>query len=141
MARSITRSRDAVAGQGRDGPPAGWALLIPARTELPCELVPVPLTAAGISDSIGGGLLEEVVCGPDPDGAHTVYQDAAREMKALPDNPRAARLAARLGWPYLTGPTPLRGDALVLGLDEHGADADVPDVVLAAAVREGLLRG
>lgn len=125
----------------RPAPVAVWGLHIPARPDRPCRLDRVTVTAVGISDAIGGGLLDEVLCPAEPGRAHTVYQDADRDAQGLPDNSRAQRLAARLGWPHLTERLSLRGDVLVLGVDARGQDTHLPGSVIEAAMREDLLPG
>jgi hypothetical protein len=90
---------------------------------------------------VGGGLLDEVACPVPPGDEHTIYQDETWDARSLPDNSRAFRLGARLGWPHLAERRSLRGDVLVLGLDARGQDTHVPGIVLEAAAREGLLPG
>jgi hypothetical protein len=70
-----------------------------------------------------------------------MYLDEDRVTKGLPTNERAAVLSARIGQVDGWWLTELRGDALFLGCDEQLADTDVPEVVIAAARRGGLLPG
>ncbi|HET9657334.1 MAG TPA: hypothetical protein VFP72_18420 [Kineosporiaceae bacterium] len=120
--------------------PKAWGLVLPADVTVPCQVRRVPMTATGISASIGGGVLAETPCLVER-GIHTIYQDADREVRGLPANERAFRLAARLGWPHVERRISLRGTAVVLGLDCRGEDTHVPAMVLEAAIREGLLPG
>ena len=93
-----------------------------------------------ISETIGGGLLDETAA-LLPDGqAVTLYLDEDRLAAGLPNNPRAARLAAHLRLRHRIPSAQLRGDLLVTGLDAAHADTNVPSSVLAAARRAGLLR-
>jgi hypothetical protein len=121
--------------------PSVLVLLLPAGSERPCRLRRVELRAVSFSDAIGGGLLDDIPCGRSGGSWHTVYQDAERDTKGLPDNPRAWLLAARLEWPHLAMRLSLRGDVLVAGLDGWCQDADVPEDVLAAAMDLHLLPG
>lgn len=121
------------------GRPVLRALLVPADTARECALVEVAATAAAISDTIGGGLLDDQPCEVTGGAAYSVYADLDRDMLGLPANPRALRLAQLLGWPRHGREQPPRGDVLVLGLDHQGQDAHVPESVVAAAVAEGLL--
>lgn len=113
-------------------------LRIPADDTEPVLLMRVELSAAALSDAIGGGLLGEQH-GHAGGVGFTVYLDDDRAAKSLPGNARAAALATRLGEvdrQWLAG---LRGDALVLGRDQRFDDADVPTAVVRAALRAGLL--
>lgn len=117
-----------------------WGLILPADATVPCQVRRIPMTATGISATVGGGMLAETPCLVEQ-GIHTIYQDADRDVRGFPANQRAFRLAARLGWQHVERRISLRGTVLVLGLDVRGEDTHVPVVVLEAAIREGLLPG
>jgi hypothetical protein len=121
--------------------PSVWALLIPADPNRPCLVVTVELSGACFSAAIGGGLLDEGACTSDGVQPHTVYQDADRDSRGLPQNRRAQTLAARMNWPHIQAGMSLRGDVLVTGLDLFGHDTHVPGGVVAAAQQAGLLAG
>ncbi len=119
------------------------ALLIPADLARPCRLLDLTLTAAAFSDAIGGGLLDEALTDTGtttpPRTGYTLYADADRHTKQLPDNPRATLLAARLGWIDLADHLHLLGDLLLTGTDPTGNDTDLPHTVIDAAHRAALL--
>jgi hypothetical protein len=62
-----------------------------------------------------------------------------RELAELPENRAAFTITARLGQADLADRIGLRGDLLLAGIDSDGAPIDVPDAVVQAAVRSGLL--
>lgn len=62
-----------------------------------------------------------------------------RGLAALPANPAAHLLAARLGCADLTDRLGLRGDLLLAGVACDGAPCDIPRPVVAAAIAAGLL--
>jgi hypothetical protein len=100
-------------------------------------LVRVKRTAAAVSDTIGGGLLDDGTTGVCEGGRFGVYLDADRQAKGLPLNDRAAVLLARLGPIDRDRLAGLFGDALVVGIDTRGGDCDVPAGVLVAACQAG----
>lgn len=69
---------------------------------------------------------------------YTFYLDEYRVEKGLAANERAAVLSARLGHATRAWLADLRGDVLVLGCDGRMDDADVPWLVVDAALRSGL---
>jgi hypothetical protein len=115
-------------------------LRVPADERVPVGLVRVAASAVAFSDAIGGGFLEEALDGVVDGRGYTVLLDEHRVPKGLRANQRAAVLAARLGHTNRAWLADLRGDALVVGCGRGGADADVPDGVIDAAHRAGLLR-
>jgi hypothetical protein len=115
------------------------ALLIPADLERRCAVQELALTAAALSDAIGGGLLDDALTDTINGAGYCLYADADRLTKLLPDNPRAVLLAARLGWIHLTDRIQLRGDILITGADHSGNDTDLPYALVEAAHRTGLL--
>lgn len=116
-------------------------LLLPADAERACAVLAVPPTAAGLSDALGGALLDDVVHGTVNGLVYCVYVDERRHDLGLPDNPRARVLATHLGWLRHAWDVGLRGDALVAGVDVRGNDTDVPLALLLTARLAGLLRG
>jgi hypothetical protein len=116
------------------------ALLLPADEQRPCQVVLVPDSAVGFSDAIGGGLLEEMHHDVIAGTHYCVYGDEERQIKPLPPNPRAAVLAARLGWIDRVDRLGLCGDLLIVGAQTPGRDTDVPLDIIAAAIRGDLLR-
>jgi hypothetical protein len=115
------------------------ALLIPADLERRCAVQELTLTATSLSDAIGGGLLDEALIESLDGIGYCVYADLDRVTRGLPVNARIAVLAARLGWIDLVDRAQLRGDLLIVGADDQGNDTDVPDTVIEAAQRCGLL--
>jgi hypothetical protein len=73
------------------------------------------------------------------DGYRVVWCGERRHVRDLPANTFAWVLAARLGCPDLADRIGLSGDLLVAGVNLTGRAADVPDVVVQAAYRAGLL--
>lgn len=115
--------------------PDGWlfGLLVPVDGTCPCTLVVIPNSAAGISDALGGVLLDACAVDGMPTHRCWVYLDSDRHDRRLPHNQQLDRLASALGWP------PDRfgdwlGPALVTGRDLYWADLDLPSVVLAATL-------
>ena len=112
------------------------ALLIPADPSRPLALLPVADTAAAISDAIGGGLIDDTITGTHGGHGFTLY--LGEDTVPVPDNPRAAVLAARLGLHERAIQARLRGDVLIAGLGA-GSDHDLPDPVLQAVAACGVL--
>jgi hypothetical protein len=108
-------------------------LLVPADRAGSCRLTALPDSAAGISDALGGVLLD--ACAVDGMPAHRcwVYLDSDRHDRRLPRNNHLDRLASALGWPGDRFGDWL-GPALITGRDLSWADLDVPSAVLAAAL-------
>jgi hypothetical protein len=73
------------------------------------------------------------------DGDPVVWCGERRNVGDLPTNASAWVLAARLGCPDLADRIGLNGELLVAGVDLRGRAADVPEVVVRAAYRAGLL--
>jgi hypothetical protein len=72
-------------------------------------------------------------------GQGIVWCGERRGILDLAENLAAFTIAARLGCADLADRIGLRGDLLLAGIDAAGAPADVPEVVVLAAVRAGLL--
>ncbi|MGL5867098.1 MAG: hypothetical protein ACRCYX_14745 [Dermatophilaceae bacterium] len=108
---------------------------VPAHPDESVSVVTVAVSAVALSDAIGGGLLDDSVQGTADGGRYVMYLDEERVAKGLPDNPRAASLAVRLGHVDRTWLADLRGDVLVVGCTVRGGDLDVPRGVVAAARR------
>jgi hypothetical protein len=111
------------------------ALRVPADESMQGEILDVIASAAALSDAIGGGLLEDAVYGRVDGQDYCVYLDEEREVKRLPGNRRAERLARLLGWSADDPAPTLLGDILITGVGPHGDDADVPDYVLGSPAR------
>ena len=110
------------------------ALLLPALEPWPCHLLSVdePLAVAG-----GGRPVEELFTGAVEDGVYRFY--GRRADVVLPDNPRAAVLAARLGFTARDVQRRLRGDVVVVGVSAAGTrEVDVPDGVVSAVRVSGV---
>jgi hypothetical protein len=114
-------------------------LRVPADDRMPVGLVRVAASAVTFSDAIGGGFLDEALDARADGREYVVLLDERRVPKGLPSNQRAAVLAARLGHVNRQWLADLRGDALIVGVGRSGSDADVPDGVIDAAARSGLL--
>lgn len=110
------------------------AVVIPAERGRPVRSVLVEASTRAYSDLLGGGLLEEVLAVLPEGGAVALYLDERRVQRGLSVNPRAHRVATRLGLspPFLGT---VRGDILITGLDHGGADTDVPSEVASVARR------
>lgn len=115
--------------------PDGWlfGLLVPADLQYACTLLMLRNSAAGLSDALGGALLDECAVDGRPTHRCWVYLDATRHARRLPRNRQLERLAPALRWPRNQSGDWL-GPALITGRDLHWADRDVPSVVLAAAL-------
>jgi hypothetical protein len=115
--------------------PDGWlfALLVPELPQRPCSLLMLPDSAAGISDALGGALLDECAVDGLPTHRCWLYLDVTRRDRRLPRNQRLERLATALGWPRDQAGDWL-GPALITGRDLHWADLDVPSIVVAASL-------
>jgi hypothetical protein len=116
-------------------------LRVPADHRAPVRLVQLAASAVTFSDAIGGGYLDEALDGVVDECPYVVVLDEHRVAKGLRANQRAAVLAARLGHVNRAWLADLRGDALIVGCGRGGADTDVPDGVIDAAARSGLLPG
>jgi hypothetical protein len=103
----------------------------------PAAVVLVMPTAAALSHTVGGGLLDDGFVGSCEGGRYGVYLDAERVGKGLPLNDRAAVLSVRLGHADRQWLANLRGDALLVGVSGRGGDGDVPAGVLVAACLGG----
>lgn len=114
-------------------------LLIPADPQCPCTVLVLRNSSPALSEAIGGGLIEDAYYGRICGQGYCLYLDDEREAKRLPENARAVLLAARLSWVDQIDRLRLRGDALLTGTARNGDDADVPEALLAAARRTGLL--
>jgi hypothetical protein len=116
-----------------------YGLVLPADDLRPSAVIAVPDTAAGFSDAIGGGLLDEIHHGVHAGRAYTVYADEQHATKGLPLNVRAGRLAEHLGWKASTDVGMPCGDLLVVGAQAPGRDTDVSLSILQAAAHAGIL--
>lgn len=114
------------------------ALRVPADPVEPLAVVRVKPSATALSEAIGGGLLDDSVQGWTAGDGYTFYLDENRVRKGLPDNARAATLAARLGHTDRIWLSEVRGDVLITGCTLRGDETDVPEAVLAAAHQAGL---
>jgi hypothetical protein len=114
-------------------------LHMPADHRTPVRLARVAASAVTFSDTLGGGYIEEALDGTVDGHSYVIMLDEHRVPKGLPGNQRAAALAARLGHLNRAWLADLCGDALIVGCGRGGADADVPDGVIDAAARSGLL--
>lgn len=115
--------------------PEGWlfGLLVPCDEDNPCTLIALQDSATGISDALGGVLLDTCAIDGLPTHRCWVYLDSDRHDRGLPRNRQLARLASALGWPRDRSGDWL-GPALITGRDLHWADRDLPSVVLMAAL-------
>jgi hypothetical protein len=114
-------------------------LLVPADPAEPLEVIAVANSARAISDALGGHLLDDTTIGALPGGRWFTFYLADPSVPALPDNPRAAALATRLGLVDRDLQAQIAGPVLVAGIDPRsGNDVNVPDEVVAAAVQTGL---
>lgn len=122
---------------GVTGPrtPGLRALLVPA-AGMPAEVIEVGQTAGAISDALGGHLLDDTTIGELPDGRRVTFY-RSEEPGALPDNPAAAALAARVAATDRATLARLRGPVLVLGLDGT-SDVSIPDELIVVARQTGL---
>jgi hypothetical protein len=115
------------------------ALIIPTDLTRPCQVTELALTAAALSDAIGGGLLDDILIDTFDGARHYVYADAERFTHRHPVNHRAVLLATCLGWLNLIDCFRLLGDILILGADSTGNDTDIHHPVIETAHRTGLL--
>ena len=115
--------------------PVGWlfGLLVPADPQHRCTVLSLRDNASGLSDAIGGALLDERAVDGRPTHRCWLYLDEARRARRLPPNRCLARLAAELGWPR-THADGWLGPALITGRNLRWADRDVPEIVVAAAL-------
>jgi hypothetical protein len=88
-----------------------------------------------ISDTLGGGSVETLIVDALPCGrGYAIHH--IEQASALPDNPRAAAIAARLGHTDRADQANLRGDILITGLIAgHEDEANVPPEILQAVQR------
>lgn len=101
------------------------ALLVPADQRMTVRVITIKNSAVAISEAIGGGLIDDSATGTYNGSRFAVYQNECRD--GLPDNPRAAVLAVRLGLVGRAFLADLRGDLLVTGLESlTNDDQDVP---------------
>lgn len=115
------------------------ALIIPTNLARPSQITDLALSAATLSDAIGGGLLEDTLIDTFDGTRYCVYADADRLVRRHPQNHRAVLLASRLGWLDLVDRFHLLGDILILGADDTGNDTDIRHPVIEAAHDTGLL--
>jgi hypothetical protein len=108
------------------------ALLVPADAGQPVNVVLVAASSVAFSDAIGGGLLDDALTGACEGGRYGVYLDLDREAKNLPANDRVTVLLVRLGRVERAVLAGLRGDALLVGINDRGGDCDIPAGVLVA---------
>jgi hypothetical protein len=114
-------------------------LLVPADQTRPLEVTAVVDSAQAFSDALGGCLLDDTTVGALPEGGSFTFYLADAVAGLLPDNRRAAALAARLGLVDRRLQARIRGPVLIAGVDPWtGDDLDVPDAVVAAAEQTGL---
>lgn len=134
---AATASTTALASERVRGPVL--VLHLPADDREPVGLERLAASAVAFSDAIGGGFLDDALEGVADGHSYVVVLDEHRVTKGLPGNQRAAVLAARLGHLNRRWLADLRGDVLIVGLGRGGTDTDVPDGVIDAAARSGLL--
>ena len=91
------------------------------RWDHPCSLLMVRDSASGISEALGGALLDECAVDGLPTHRCWVYLDVARHSWRLPHNERLGHLADALGWAH-DQPGSWLGPALITGRDLHWAD-------------------
>jgi len=124
------------AGAGRRGEKILQALLVPADTTRPVAVIHVPNCSANISEAIGAHLLDDSTVGTLATGLRfTLYACLQPAPATLPENPRAAALAASLGVDTdQTFQARMRGDVLVTGLASRcDDDRDVPHQIVHLA--------
>lgn len=115
------------------------ALHVPADPREPVAAMTVQVTAAAMSEAIGGGLCVDSYQGVTAGDFYMIHLDEERIAKGLPDNPRGATLAARLGHIERAWLADVRGDLLVTGCTLQGDELDAPASVFAAANRMRLI--
>jgi hypothetical protein len=114
-------------------------LLVPADPTQPLEVISVANSARAISDALGGHLLDDTTIGALPGGRWFTFYLADVSVPTLPDNPRAAALAARLGLVDRDLQAQIAGPVIVAGIDpSSGNDIDVPHEVITAAAQTRL---
>jgi hypothetical protein len=101
------------------------------------RVVVVPDSSVGFSDVIGGVLLDEPFAWVTPVGEWVhVYLGEGRTGAV--DNRRLSIIMTRLGLTDRAFHEGAKGDALLLGANEAGADANIPTGVLVALTRCGI---
>jgi hypothetical protein len=124
------------AGTGTRGVRILQALLVPADATRPVAVIHVPNCSANISEAIGAHLLDDSTVGTLATGPRfTIYTCLQPAPATLPNNPRAAALAASLGLDTdQTFLARMRGDVLVTGLAARcDDDRDVPHQIVDLA--------
>lgn len=115
-------------------------LLVPTDSARPLEVISVVDSAQAFSDALEGCLLDDSTIGELAEGCSFTFYLADTVAAALPDNPRAAALAARLGLVDRHLQARIRGPVLIAGVDPWtGNDLDVPDAIVAAAKQTGCI--
>ena len=113
------------------------ALLVPAMEPWPCQVLTVDVDALVADGPDGARPVHAVLDGAVSEGLYVFH--ARRPDGALPDNPRAAVLAAGLGFAGWDVRRRMRGDVLVTGVDARsGWAADLPGGILVAAAVGGV---
>lgn len=118
--------------------PGICVLLVPASARRDCRVLVVPPTAAGLSDALGGALLDDAVHATVNHLGYCVYLDEERVARSLPEHARAMVLATHLGWLERAWEVGLRGDVLLAGIDVDGNDTDVPLPLVLTARTAGV---
>jgi hypothetical protein len=113
------------------------ALLVPSDLDRPVALLDLEDSSRVFSGVLGGGVLDDTSALTHGGDVVAVYLTA--ERLRLPDNPRAAVLAPRVGLYARNLLAGLRGDVLLTGRDPMGADIDLPDEVLQGATQAGIM--
>jgi hypothetical protein len=100
------------------------ALIIPARITEPVRIEPIEAGLEKLQDLVGGDI-ESVTRGD-----WHVYLNAEGMLRNLPSNVRAAQLMYECGLD-LAGAA--RGQAVFLGVADHGREDDVPEHLIRRA--------